>query len=336
MARSTFQAALTCVALLALTLLCSGCANFPNVPSCIDPTGERFFKHDPNSTCGKTCKPGSHLHGYHAPKPINCNPEPGKIGHEQPIGLCITPQRIVAPVGAEVVLKAAICDQKGMTTANEKVEWTIAPGGVGHFVALGQRPWYDTLLGATTPNKITATYAVNSTSSKYMCLNRGTPDRGDDVPVIKGQAWVTVTSPLEGSSQITAFAPNVYGWDQRQKTATIYFVDAQWQFPPPASNPAGTRQTFTTSVARQTTGCPVPGWHVRYEIVSGPEAGLVPTNTTMVGYGQTAGYPAAGAKILEMPTDALGHASVDLVQSTPQPGTNQVSIQIIRPGEASL
>ncbi len=265
-----------------------------------------------------------------------CNTEPGPIGHHQPTGLCVTPQRIVAPVGAEVVLKAAVCDQKGMTTANEKIEWMLAPGGVGQFIALGDRPWYDTLLGATTPEKITSTYVVNSTSSKYVCLNRGTPDRGDDVPVIKGQAWVTVTSPLEGASKVTALAPNVYGWDQRQQTATVYWVDANWNFPPPAINPAGTRHTFTTCVCRQTSGCAVPGWRVRYELLDGPDASLAPSGARTVGYGsETANYQSQGARIIEVPTDANGQASVDIFQTTPSPGTSHLSVQVIRPGELS-
>ncbi|HEX4130006.1 MAG TPA: hypothetical protein VHZ24_08180 [Pirellulales bacterium] len=333
-------------------LLGSGCANF-NVNSCIDPTGDRIFKHTGTSSCpvgcpfggpscGKqSCHQGHKCPLHHPPKPINCHPEPGTIGVHQPVGLCITPQTIVAPVGAEVVLKAAICDQHGLTTANEKVEWMIAPGGVGEFVALGENSWYDMFLGAPLAKKVSSTYAVNATSSTYLCLNRGTPSHDDDVPVIKGQAWVTVSSPLEGLSRVTAYAPNVYGWDQRQRTATVYWIDACWNFPPAAINPAGTRQTLTTSVARQTSGSPQPGYRVRYEILDGPPANLLPGGTQTVGYNsaesgtQTAGFAPEGSQIIEVPTDSLGQAHVDIVQTTAAPGTNHVSVQIIRPGELS-
>ncbi|HWB00002.1 MAG TPA: hypothetical protein VG713_15990 [Pirellulales bacterium] len=365
MARSTYQRWIAPWAAAALLALSAGCANLANLTSCIDPTGERFFRHAQNPSCPLSqlhtatpsgplaapstatsscplgckspCKPGC-LH--HPPKPKICNPEPGKIGLHQPVGLRITPQTIVAPVGAEVVLKAAICDQKGFTTANERVEWMIAPGGVGQFVALGQRGWTDVLFGAATPEKITSTYAVNSTSSKYVCLNRGTPSNDDDVPVIKGQAWVTVTSPLEGLSRVTAYAPNVYGWDQRQRSATIHWLDALWAFPPPSVNPSGTRQVFTTSVNRQTSGAPLPGWRVRYEILDGPPASLVPAAQSAayrpIDDGrQTAGYAGEEVRILEVPTDSVGQASVELVQAVPAPGTNNISVQVIRPGELS-
>src|SRR3569623_1411787 len=250
MARSRINRALAAALLAVLVAIGSGCTN---IRSCIDPTGERFFKHEGAPSC--PLSPSSCLTStssnplcchmdpsksglHHPPAPVICIPVPGSIGMHQPNGLCISPQRVVAPVGAEVVLKAAVCDQKGLTTANEKVEWMIAPGGVGQFIALGQRNWYDYLFGSTTtsPNKITSTYAVNTTQSNYVCLNRGTPDGGDDVPVIKGQAWVTVTSPIEGTSRVTAYAPNVYGWQERQRTATNYWTDAVWHYPHTASN----------------------------------------------------------------------------------------------------
>jgi uncharacterized repeat protein (TIGR01451 family) len=355
MARSRINRAFAAALLAALVAIGSGCTN---IRSCIDPTGERFFKHDgapscplsPSSCMTNTSSSPLGCHKdpsesclHHPPAPVICNPEPGSIGMHQPNGLCISPQRVVAPVGAEVVLKAAVCDQKGQTTANEKVEWMIAPGGVGQFIALGQRNWYDYLFGSTTtsPNKITSTYAVNTTQSNYVCLNRGTPDGGDDVPVIKGQAWVTVTSPIEGTSRVTAYAPNVYGWQERQRTATIYWTDAVWNFPPPASNAAGTRHVFTTCVCRQTTGCPVPNWRVRYEIVGGPPAALTAPGGQLAGYGsaespfRTVSYAADGAQMIEVPTDSLGQAHVEIYQTTPTAGTNQINVQVIRPGELS-
>src|SRR5205814_825687 len=82
--------------------------------------------------------------------------------------------------------------------------------------------------------KIDSRYAINSTLFHPMTLDRGTPVPTDDVLVQSGQAWVTVTSPTEGTSRVTVFAPQVYGWDRRQQTASIYWVDAQWRFPPPA------------------------------------------------------------------------------------------------------
>src|SRR5262249_20723408 len=105
--------------------------------------------------------------------------------------------------------------------------------------------------------------------------------------------------------------------DKRQTTSAVYWVDAQWAFPPPAVNPIGTRHTFTTIVTRHTDREPVVGWRVRYEISSGPDAGFAPD----------------GAKMVEVLTNDLGQASAEISQLHPGPGTNQITIQVIRPAE---
>ena len=98
----------------------------------------------------------------------------------------------------------------------------------------------------------------------------------DDKFVLRGQGWITLTSPVEGTSHVTVVAPEVYGWDARTKSATVHFVDAVVQYPPPAINPAGTKHTFTTTVMRYSNQSPCENWRVRYEIVDGPPAGFLP------------------------------------------------------------
>ena len=66
--------------------------------------------------------------------------------------------------------------------------------------------------------------------------------------MLRGQGWISLTSPVEGTSHVTVFAPEVYRWDARLKSAMVHWVDAQWRFPPPAINPAGTKHVFTTTV----------------------------------------------------------------------------------------
>ncbi len=97
----------------------------------------------------------------------------------------------------------------------------------------------------------------------------------------------------------------------------IHWIDVQWQFPPPAINPAGTKHLFTTTVTRQSNQTPCERWHVRYQIVGGPPAGFLPD----------------GAPAIEVPTDAAGQAHVEVFQKEPKRGTNTVLIQVIRPGD---
>jgi uncharacterized repeat protein (TIGR01451 family) len=126
---------------------------------------------------------------------------------------------------------------------------------------------------------------------------------------------VSVTSPTEGTSHVTVFAPEVPGWDRRQQTATIYWVDVQWRFPAPAITPVGSRHGLTTVVTRQSDNTPLAGWLVRYEITGGPEAGFAPD----------------GARSIEVATGPGGEATAELMQPQASPGTNQITIQVIRP-----
>ena len=218
-----------------------------------------------------------------------------------------------------MVLVAGVLGPDHYLSTNERVEWTMDPGGVGEVVEVGEGTWLDLLLlDFTRPRKLSATSAVGSTSRKDLRLTLGTPGTADDVIVRSGETWVAVSSPLEGTSYVTAYAPSVYGWDRRRRTAVIHWVDAQYVFPPPAINPAGTRHQFTTTVTRQTDGSPCAGWLVRYEIAGGPPAGFAPD----------------GGQAVEVQTDQLGQATVEIFQQQPVAGTNAVAIQVIRPAGA--
>ena len=176
----------------------------------------------------------------------------------------------------------------------------IAPGGVGQFIGLGRKSPLDWLTGFNTwPRKVNSAYAIGVTSPRYVCLTRGTPTPTDDLPVQRGQAWISVTSPVEGTSFVTAHAPGVKAWDGHAQTSTIQWVDAEFVYPPPAVNPAGTKHTFTTTVTRHTSQGPIEGWRVRYEISGGPAAGFAPD----------------GAQVVEVPTNEFGQASVEIVSA---------------------
>lgn len=274
----------------------SGCASL-SVPR-IDPTGERIFAEPPVA----------------ARPPARAEPPVGRP--DEGLALTLSPRLTVAPVGSEVVLLAGVRGSDSYLRTNQRLEWSLAPGGVGHFVAVGKGGLTDLLLGDfTRPRKIDNTFAVGSTSRRFVWLNRGTPTTSDDVCVLSGQGWITLSSPIEGTSRVTVLAPHVPAWDARLRTATVHWVDAQWQFPPPAINPAGTRHAFTTTVVRHSDGAPCAGWPVRYEIVDGPPAGFAPE----------------GASTVEVATDAAGQAVAEIFQTEPGPGTNRINIQVFRP-----
>ncbi len=66
-------------------------------------------------------------------------------------------------------------------------------------------------------------YAKGRTSSKETTITRGTECKDDDLILKKGQTWISLSSPTEGVSRVTALAPDSEIWDRRRQTATIYW-----------------------------------------------------------------------------------------------------------------
>jgi uncharacterized repeat protein (TIGR01451 family) len=232
--------------------------------------------------------------------------------------LRVTPSRIVAPVNTEVLLAAGIADHRGYYVLRQPLEWMLAQDGVGQIMAVGKEsPVGLSYVLRHSPQKVDTDYVRAHTSTIQQTIDRGTPNPGDDVLLQKGQSFITVTSPTEGTSYVTVWAPKEHNWERRQTTATIYWVDARWQFPPPAAGRAGQRQVLETIVTRS-SGEPVAGWVVKYEVAGGPEAVL-----------GTRGETAVAVR-----TDGAGRAAVDLVPRSTQPGITVVRIQVIRPASA--
>jgi uncharacterized repeat protein (TIGR01451 family) len=301
--RSWTSGRLVIVTAALCALAASGCTT-PQ-PSGIDPTGEHVFAVPPRPA------PGSRTNEGYYDQPM------GRLPWDD-ASVELHPRETVAAVGSEVVLIAGVCGSDGYLRTNRRLEWSIDPGGVGQFVAVGETGLADLLVGDfNRPRKVTNTFAIGSTLRTSTRLNRGTCRPEDSVYVLRGEGWISLTSSAEGTSNVTVFAPEVYTWDARLRSAIVHWVDAQWRFPPPAINPAGSRHVFTTTVTRQSNQTPCERWLVRYEIVEGPPAGFAPDGATSV----------------EVPTDHAGQASVEIFQKEPKHGTNKICIQVIRPGD---
>jgi uncharacterized repeat protein (TIGR01451 family) len=314
------------IALAVCALMSFGCAGLPR----IDPTGERLFICD-----GQQRNPILPVVGNATAAPVYTDPlfpqpvlpaanvVPGAPGSPVPVlaaavppeTLTITPERVLAPVGTEVVLKTGICTDENYLVTSQKIDWLIARESAGELVALGGRGYCSKpLLPWNKPKKIDNQYGIGYTAKVPLTIDRGTVDPSDDVQIEPGHAWASITSPVEGTSHVTAVAPIVQGWPQRRASAAIYWVDVQWTFPPPAIS-SNSSQVLTTIVRRQTDGMPLPGWIVRYEVTN--NSGSLTSGTT--------------GQIVEVVTGADGRASVDV---TPTGGTGsgtQINLQIVRP-----
>ena len=240
----------------------------------------------------------------------------GSLWHrERNARLQITPSRLLAPVGGEVVLRAGLCGDDGYLVTRQPIQWMLSADSVGTLVAgntQGRSLW--NRLRDTSPPKRSGAYTISWTSTVGQAITRGTPSPVDDVWLLKGQTWISLTSASEGVSHVTALAPSADGWDQRRQTATIHWVDAQWTFPPPAAGRVGEPRILTTNIRRPSNGNPVAGWLVRYQIVGGAPAAL----------------DARGVQVVDVRTDQNGNANVQVLPRGGAPGTTQLSVQVIR------
>jgi uncharacterized repeat protein (TIGR01451 family) len=232
--------------------------------------------------------------------------------------LKVTPARIVAAVNTEVILAAGICGPNGYYVTRQPLEWMLAQDGAGQFVAVGHESPHDvSFLLRNSPQKVATNYARAHTSTISQILDRGTPTPADDVALDRGQSWISLTSPTEGTSHVVVWAPKEQNWDRRKATATVYWVNAAWRFPPPTTVRAGARHPLATVLTRA-SGEPISGWIVRYEVLEGPPAA----------------FGGRGERAIEIRTDGAGRAIAELLPGSMEPGITAVRVQIIRPGTA--
>ncbi len=240
--------------------------------------------------------------------------KPGKAGEIQ-----MTPLSVVAPIDGEVVLLAGICGKDGFLVNRQPLEWMLAPDSVGTIIEVGDdnQGHLDKILHHKQPKieKLDVDFARARTSSKAYTITKGSPNCTDKIPVQEGQTWVSISSPTEGVTHVTALAPDSEIWDRRRQTATIYWIDAQWQFPEPQSARAGSAINLTTRVTRAANMVPAQGWRVRYTII----------DPTVAQFSRIAGETA------EVAVNADGQANISLVAGPAGRGTTPILVDVYKP-----
>jgi len=222
----------------------------------------------------------------------------------------ITPLLDVNPVRTQHVFVATVKDKNGKTLPNRRVEWLIPDGSVGTFVEVDESGWR-----STRGHKITNKFAVTHTNNFNHTLTRGNDDPSDDVVLKPGQTWAVITSPVEGTTHVIAYAPGIFDWSKHKVFAVKHWLDAAWQLPAPAVNRIGTPHVFKTKVTKHSDGSPLVGYEVQYKVLDGPAATFAP----------------GGKPIATVLTDKDGIATVTLNQTTPTKGVNNVEVRITRP-----
>ncbi len=231
--------------------------------------------------------------------------------------LQLDPQRLIAPVGSEVVLRAGLCGDDGYLITKEPIEWSLSQDSVGSFVEVDEfkKPFWRKMLHKY-PTKRSGSYAIGRTSTSPQVLTRGTVDTRDDIWLAEGQTWISLTSASEGVSHVSVVAPSAAGWGERRQQGSVYWIDGRWTLPQPAFARIGTSHQVTTNVRRTSTGAPIQGWIVRYEVIDG--ASTDGTNQK---------------RTLDVTTDEHGNASVNVSPLSSAPGVTSIGIQIYRVGQ---
>ena len=289
----------------------------PVVPESSIALGQSNEPYVPSEPCGESCKAGppAVLYGQETQlRNVLSLPDRGKRGC-----ILLSPQKIVAPVGGEVVLLSGICGDDGYLQVGEPLEWMLTPDSVGTLIQVGDDDpgFLHRLARLKKAEKKDGSFAHGVTSTKRTLITRGNLDPRDDVQLEKGQTWVTLSSPSEGTSRVTVLAPESECWDHRKATATVYWVDARWQFPNSQTVGADTPVQLSTRVTRSEGRLPARNWKVRYEIL---EPGLA----TFAG--------TDGSTVVEAKVDENGNAIAELIPTPGMAGTTPVDIQVIRPG----
>lgn len=222
------------------------------------------------------------------------------------VELVVAPTVTTAQVGSQVVLLATVRDEKASPVRDRRVDWLVTGGTL---VEVDESGIFNGR-GACDGKR-----GVSFTGYCEHRLTRGNADKPDDVMLRPGQSWCVVTSPEEGDTHVQVIVPGIANWDKRMKTAVIRWVNVAWEFPPPVLVGSSDKPELITKITSVTDRKPLANYRVRYKIIDGPPAMLLPSQTQE----QVA------------ISDLNGLAKVRVARLTAGAGTNRVSIEIIRP-----
>ena len=281
----------------------------PTAPPCGNPNCN-------DASCTGGCRNSQPKKRHFVPS-VDGRKTPGQNGQ-----LIMTPSRIVAPVGSEVVVLAGICGGDGFFVKNQPLEWLLSNDSVGQIIEVGgmHHELFNKVVGPNA-KKFDGQYAWGRTGLKPLILTRGTPTPVDDIQLLKGQTFLSLSSESPGTTYLTGVAPNAEGWDRRRASTRIHWVDGTWSIPAPMSATAGTVAPLSTVVTRSDGSGGVEDWKVRYSIVGGAPAEFAP----------------AGSQTAEATTNRDGEAIAQIRQRAGQfePGTTQVRVDVVRPAFGS-
>lgn len=224
----------------------------------------------------------------------------------------VVPLESTSPARSQVVLIARVTDGAGEPLKNRRVEWMLE--GAGHIIEVDESGYFP-----GRGYKVDNRYAVSYTDHFEHRIKR-TRNPADDFLIRPGQSWCVVTSAVEGDTQVTVYAPEISDWSANRVVVAHHWVDAGFSLPQAVAAKSGQQALLTTNIFRHTDRQPLAGYRVRYRIMDGPAAVLL---------------PGRGPEAI-VTSDINGNATVGLMQVEPGLGRNRVFIEILRAPDPSL
>ncbi|AWM41729.1 Large cysteine-rich periplasmic protein OmcB precursor [Gemmata obscuriglobus] len=227
-----------------------------------------------------------------------------------------------APLGSQIVLVATVYDKDGTPRRDRRVEWIVeGPGNIIEADESGVTRGRGYLID----NK----RAVTHTSYVPKTITRGNDDPKDDVAVEPGQTFVVLSSAIPGETVVTAYAPEVFNWDNGRVVTKVMWGDARFKFPEPVTVRVGGETTLATSINPTATDAG-GNFRVRYRVLEGPPATLVAAGN------ETVALSGSGGKEAEASLEGSNEATVRLVQRDPKAGKTRVAVEVVKPSESGV
>ena len=222
------------------------------------------------------------------------------------------------------MLVGAVLDKDGQPRRSRRVEWVV--DGPGNIIEVDESGFF-----AGRGYKVDNKYAVSYTNYLPRTITRGNTDPGNDVIVSAGQTFCRLSCAVPGETVVTAYAPEVFDWNNGLVTVKILWGDGRFRFPPPAVTRCGSEYTLTTSINGNANSpdTTTSGFRVRYRLIDGPPAILA----TRTAAGVVTGTSASGAQEVEAALDANGTAAVQLVEREKRTGKTRVAVEVLKPAD---
>jgi uncharacterized repeat protein (TIGR01451 family) len=238
------------------------------------------------------------------------------------VRLGVTPSgQANAPLGAQIVLVATVYDKDGLPRRDRRVEWMLE--GPGNIIEADESGLF-----AGRGYKVDNKYAVTFTSYIPKNITRGNDDPKDDVPIQPGQTFIVISSAVPGETVVTAYAPEVFNWDNGRVVTKVLWGESRFAFPGPTTVRVGGETTLSTTINPNSSDAQA-NLHVRYRVLDGPTAVLVPRGSDATATSLTG----AGGKEVEALPDSNGAAAVRFVQHDPKEGTSHIVIEVLKPSD---